>query len=402
VNCNRVPRPDIFAGRGRELDALAKALDGERAVAITAVRGVGGIGKTTLAQQAAHQVGERFGLKLWAQLGKDYTDEIGPRWLRDWSGLDFPTDWKVEQMAAATKTALTEAARTACGEPVLLVLDDVWPDTVKTARLLRTALPDGTTVLLTTRSEDVAAALDATSQTLRHLPPDEGAALMLEHLKDTGAVEHRPQLEALSQALGGHPLALKLIARQLRRNFQPRRLAALVNELQTGLDAGADFAALKLDTGDDKVDSVSVTLRQTLDALGGGEPALNQRRGEQFRALGALPADLPVRVEYLWALWGAQDDDGLADLVAEGLLEAAARDDGEWYQQHRLLRAYARALARAHGDLDAAFDRYAEHIIQVAEAFETLPPEAWGQLEADVPHVLAVGDTLYQQYIGGP
>ena len=44
--CNFVPKPDRFVGRGDELAALNSALSTTSAVAITAVRGIGGIGKS--------------------------------------------------------------------------------------------------------------------------------------------------------------------------------------------------------------------------------------------------------------------------------------------------------------------------------------------------------------------
>ncbi len=53
-------------------------------------------------------------------------------------------------------------------------------ETVPIARQLREAAPLGATVLITTRSEDAAAALDANSTALDALPPDQGAALIID------------------------------------------------------------------------------------------------------------------------------------------------------------------------------------------------------------------------------
>jgi len=306
-------------------------------------------------------------------------------------------------MIAITKNVLTNAE---CGENVLALIDDVWAgESMRSARRLRDALPDGARILITTRSEKVAADLKARSQRLPHMPPNEGADLMLEHLKDTSAAEYREKLEELSGILGGHPLALTLAARLLRQHFTPRDLDDTIKTLREGMDKGDSFENLELDVdgSDEKEDSVSVTLKLTLDRLGGNDAEIRALRQQQFRALGALPPDFPFSGQYIAALWEGEDRKGLRELMSEGLLDDAPRPekapaDSEWYTQHRLLRAYARGLAREANELDADFNRYADVVIEIAEKFDELPPEEWGALEADLPHVQVVGDTLVQMH----
>ncbi|HEX2913477.1 MAG TPA: NB-ARC domain-containing protein, partial [Chloroflexia bacterium] len=48
--------PDVFGGRTAELSELKKMLKAEKMVPITALQGLGGIGKTTLARQLAHEL----------------------------------------------------------------------------------------------------------------------------------------------------------------------------------------------------------------------------------------------------------------------------------------------------------------------------------------------------------
>ncbi len=187
--CSNVPPPDRFVGRGDEMAALNRALTGSHAVAITAVRGIGGIGKSTLAKAFARQ-DTRFPFKLWAELGQTASEDLLPRTLRSWTGADFPPDWSAAQMIAETRRLLTACAHD-CGEPVLLLLDDVWMETVPVARQLRDAAPLGATVLITTRSEDAAAALDANSTALDALPPDQGAALIIDLIGDASRTSAR-------------------------------------------------------------------------------------------------------------------------------------------------------------------------------------------------------------------
>jgi tetratricopeptide (TPR) repeat protein len=405
--CQRIPIPPIFAGRVRELDELKKALDSDQPVAITALRGVGGIGKTTLAQQVAHELGDKFGLKIYATLGEKFDDSRLSTILRDWSQREFPQDATIAQMIALTKNALTNAD---CGENVLALIDDVWPgDSMRSARKLRDALPDGTRILITTRTEKVAADLNARTHRLPHMPPNEGADLMLEHLEDTPAADYREKLEELSAVLGGHPLALTLAARLLRQHFTSRDLEDMIAEMRQGMNEGKAFADLELDQSDEKESSVSVTLERTLKRLGWNpftrnvDAEMNALRQKQFRALGALPPDAGFSDGYMAALWDGEDRKGLRELVSEGLLDDTPRpekapENSEWYTQHRLLRAYAHGLAREADELDAAFNRYADAVIEIAAQFRALPPEEWGVLEGDVPHVQAIGDRLVELY----
>lgn len=402
--CHRIPRPAIFAGRVHELDTLKNALNGSEPVAITALRGVGGIGKPTLAQQVAHELGDKFGLKIYTALGEKFDESRLPEILRNWSQQDFPQDAKIEQMIAITKNALTNCG---CEPGVLALIDDVWTDTILLARTLKTALPDGARILITTRNIAVAGMLEIPYQRihrLQEMPQSEGAELLLAYLPPSAA-DHRDKLEELSAVLGGHPLALKLAARLLLQRFTPRDLNDMLTTMRTELEEGKvkAFAGLELDQGEEKEDSVSVTLKLTLDRLGGNDAELNALRQKQFRALGALPPDFPFSAVHIIALWGGEDRKAIRELIAEGLLDDAPHpekspDDSEWHTQHRLLRAYARGLAREADELDSAFKRYADTVIETAEQFVTLPPENWGVLEADLPHVQVVGDTLVEMY----
>ncbi|MBU3067826.1 hypothetical protein KO481_40725 [Nocardia sp. NEAU-G5] len=54
------PALRVFAGRDRELKQILDAAGRERVVAIHAIDGMAGVGKTTLAVRAAHQLADRF------------------------------------------------------------------------------------------------------------------------------------------------------------------------------------------------------------------------------------------------------------------------------------------------------------------------------------------------------
>ncbi len=164
VSCNFVPNPEHFVGRADELAALRQSLSTDGAVtAITALKGIGGIGKTTLACAYANQ-DDRFQLKLYASLGQNYRENMESSVMETWIGGTFPPGTRLEQMVSYTRQHLMNDG---CRTPVLLLIDDVWPETVDAARRLRDAAPLNACVLITTRSEHVAAALDADSTRLR-------------------------------------------------------------------------------------------------------------------------------------------------------------------------------------------------------------------------------------------
>jgi tetratricopeptide (TPR) repeat protein len=402
LKCNYVPAPPIFAGRVDDLARLEIALTtGSEKVAITAVKGIGGIGKTTLAKQFGHGYGD-FGLRLWAELGQNFSESLEPtilrRWARELSGRELSAELQIAQLYAEVSAMVNAALHGDCPEPSLLIIDDVWRDTVEAARRLLAVVPDAR-ILITTRTEDVAAALDAETQQLEYLSDKEGAELLLAHLekaKVANVANYRAELEQLSKALGGHALALNLVARQLRRHFTPTRLRELTETYQRGLDAGDDFRKLKLDDADakSKVDSVTQALRLTYDALGGSDVETKALRQKQFRALGALPPDISFRSRHLFALWEAEDDDAVADFVAEGLLTPIA-DKEDQYLQHRLLRGYARALLNDAKELDDSTDRHRKYLIDLANSvFHNKKPETWKQLDDDLEQIHALGNEL--------
>ncbi len=398
-NCNFVPNPEHFVGRVDELAALRSALSTDGAVtAITALKGIGGIGKTTLACAYANQ-DDRFQLKLYACLGQNYRENMEAAVMETWIGGTFQPGTALNQMIAYTRQHLINDG---CGTPVLLLIDDVWTETVNAARILRAAAPPNARVLITTRSEDVAAALDADTTRLDALAPDEGADLMLDLIRDQRAAATRADLRAISVLLQGHSLALTLAARQLRRNFQTRRVKELKDTLEQGLRDGDAFPDLKLERADaaSKQDSVSLTLKLTLDALHADDHDLHEKRLAQFRALGALPPDLAFRARHIYAIWGEDDPDALDDFAAEGLITAdETRDD--WYTQHRLLRAYARAQLRENGELDAVEANHRKYLIDLAyDTFNRKPPETWWDLTDDLEQIHSLGNDLATRLAG--
>ena len=162
-------------------------------VAITALHGMRGVGKTTLAAYYAHERAKDYRATWWLRAQT-------PETLRaDLVGLGVRLGWvdKDAKEEAAVETVLQRLAQE--GERVLLIYDNAID-----ADQLKPFLPKGgaAKVIVTSNAHNWRAV--ATPVEIRVWPKDVGADFLIAR---TGRTEERAQAEALSVALGGLPLA---------------------------------------------------------------------------------------------------------------------------------------------------------------------------------------------------
>ncbi len=399
--------PEYFGGRDRYYAQIKQRLQAGETSAITGVQGVGGIGKTTLARQLAHDLYHGWcKAVVWTDINQhvNVRDKL-IQWARYGDQNYQPTqDQQPDDFKGAAQALLEEAINTACEtcppERVLVVLDDVWEDGIEAARMLMSIAPKNAVILITTRSQKVARDLrisdDEALIALPYLSAEDAVAMLRAYPFFAPAADD--DLKALAAALGGHPLALDLAARridQARRRSGADVVGALhdaVSAYREGIPADSPFADLKFEQGGDedkdKNDNLTVSLRLSYETL---TPEAQAR----FRALGMLPFDVPFDTALLAALWQSAPEDVEND--ADPLRELALIDPTNrkgWYTQHRLLRAYARALLNKAGETEAVFGRYAAHMTGLAAQFNLLPLEQWHTLDDHLPHVFLVGDEL--------
>lgn len=230
------PSPAGFTGRSADLARLLAALDPtattDLPVLVCSVSGLGGVGKTALALQAAHQARA----KGWFTGGVLFVD------LR---GYDEPV--AAEQAVVALLNALGVDGRelppepsslfalyrsllARRPEPVLLILDNASDPSQITPLLPGTG---GHRVLVTSRDRLVE--LEARLVDLGPLGPDEAVAflanaLRLRHPDDPRPAREPDALRELALLCGGLPLALSIAVALLARRPQ-RSVASLVQEL---------------------------------------------------------------------------------------------------------------------------------------------------------------------------
>ena len=123
---------------------------------VFAIVGVGGIGKTTLAQKIFnHDIIQReFGKKIWLSVNQDFSETRLLRRAIIEAGGDH-------QSAGNTRGALERALKEALnGQKILLVMDDVWEhqawEDVLQTPFVSSIIAHGSRVLVTTRHAMVA------------------------------------------------------------------------------------------------------------------------------------------------------------------------------------------------------------------------------------------------------
>ncbi|MFI9504355.1 BTAD domain-containing putative transcriptional regulator [Nocardia sp. NPDC052566] len=318
--------PDIadFTGRERLVGELAAQLtDGASAVAISAVGGMGGIGKTTLALHVAHRVRKHFpDGQLYVNLhGADAVptppgDALGGflRALGIPEGDIAPT---VDDRAAQLRTRLS-------GRRMLIVLDNARDSAQLTPLLAGTP---GTSVLITSRS--ALTELPAIRRTrLDVLRADEAMRLLVHILGAERVAAEADQARRVVEHCGYLPLAVRIVGARLA--VRPRwTIASFAARLadETGRLA-------ELETGEL---AVAAAFR-----IGYGQ--LNAEQAKAFRtiALADVP-DLPL--DGAAAMLGIPA--GAAERVCESLVDLSLLETTApgRYRFHDLLRLYAQTLA---------------------------------------------------------
>jgi len=378
-----------FTGREPELWQLLAAVrashqgEGARAVAISAIDGMAGIGKTALAVRLAHQLtphypdGQLFvdlcahtpghrPLTSAAALGKLLRAAGVP-------GERIPED-------SADRAALWRA--TLAQRRVLIVLDNA-ADSAQ----IRPLLPGtaGCLVLVTSRRR--LADLDGTHLlSLDVLPAEDAVALFNQAVGDTRPATE-PEAVAEVLALCGYlPLAIRIAAARLRH-----RTSWTVTQLAGRLRDQQRLAELH---GEDR--SVTVAFSLSYQHL-----TLDQQY--LFRLLGLHPGpDIdPYAASALAAVSPSRAEDLLEDLVDAHLIQQPTAGR---YRFHDLLRTYAAQLARseeADADRRAALTRLFDHYLGTAStATELVMPTGLNALALSTPAVVMVDQGSAWSWLG--
>lgn len=348
LQTRRRPQPKLFLvpglppqgvfGRKQDLKSLVELLAIKETDALhvppVALRGMGGIGKTTLAISLAHLhvVSKHFvdGV-LWTALGPRPSVRLH---LDQWGralGVDLLAEHDEQACQGRLRAALHD-------RQMLLIIDDVWD--VHHARLLEIAGPHCRT-LFTTREVPIAHDLATRDRTIRVDVLEAGPALALLRRLAPEAVSTNPPLASqLCQRLEFLPLGLTLAGRFLANEADvPERMGRVLAELVERRDARLHLIQSegRLGLEEQHVVSLEAILGMSVERLG----RIDQERFAMLALFGGEPLTWDLQnAAYVWDCSAVEAEDTVARLIQRGLVERR----GARYWMHALLVDYAQQM----------------------------------------------------------
>ncbi|GLT40757.1 hypothetical protein SLA2020_148690 [Shorea laevis] len=350
--------------RGRDDDQILEWLKGDEVTRI-AVSGMGGVGKTTIMKKVHNQLLKepKFNKVIWVKVSRDFDIIVQQKKKFDIlkfqkriaSSLELKLE--PEDHENETKLAGLISQKLRQGNSVL-ILDDVWQQFC----LEDVGIPildgnNGCKLILTTRLQEVARAMECEVISVNPLPPEEALALFLEKvgsavLSDGGIkVDIQPFLEQILQKCGGVPLAIVTVAKSMRGKLLPRHWKLALSEFS-------------------KFESIIDCLKFSYECL---EPQCQ----ECFLYCALYPEDAEIEKEELIEHWieegliykggitrEAMNWKGhdIVDKLVDNCLLELVRGDKDWVSMHDLLR-------------EMALEIRPQFLVKAGMALEKLPEE---------------------------
>ncbi|KAL7233419.1 hypothetical protein ACSBR1_017110 [Camellia fascicularis] len=188
-------------------------------VAVIPIVGMGGIGKTTLAQMVYNHetVKEHFDLKAWACVSDEFDILRITKSIYDSVTSQTCSFNNLDQAQVQLQKALA-------GRKFLIVLDDVWNKKYSDWNLLKKPFSDGvqgSKVVVTTRNRDVARMMGAVElHDIEVLSDEDCWLLFAQHAFVNPSIDANPNLVSIGKKIvekcGGLPLAAKTLGGLLR------------------------------------------------------------------------------------------------------------------------------------------------------------------------------------------
>ena len=322
-------------------------LANNQTLVVSAIHGLGSVGKSTSAAALAHDrdIQNHFsdGI-LWATLGQEpnvlqrLTD-----WVHGLGDYNYPvTD--MHSTSLHLRTLLTDKA-------MLLVVDDAWIDKNNGWEYVKAFNVGGSRccMLVTTRDASIGNVLGANTYSLDVMTETQALELLAQKLKTLGKQLETGEIQsakALAKAVGYLPLALELAAVQVANGTTWQVLIADIQQEIARLKSLQDPGIRNL--GDDekfKKLSLQASLNLSIKRL-------EEYDRECFAWLGVLPEDANIIHLMTATLWGTDDRDAMEILQyfqsQALLLPGVTLADGTiTYRLHDLFHDLARNLLTA-------------------------------------------------------
>ncbi|GLT60632.1 hypothetical protein SLA2020_333900 [Shorea laevis] len=353
------------SGRDDIQEKILEWLKGDKVTRI-AVSGMGGVGKTTIMKNVHNQLlnESKFKNVIWVTVSKDFNITVQQK--KEFDILNFQkkiaSSLKLEREPDhenETKLAALISQRLGQGS-FLLILDDVWePFSLEDVGISNPVGNNGCKLVLTTRSKDVARAMDCNVIHVNPLPPDQALALFSEKIGSDvfsdGKIKRdiEPFLKQILQKCDGVPLAIVTVAKSMKGKLLPRHWKLALSEFN-------------------KFEGI-------IDCLKFSHECLEQQCQECFLCCALYPEDYEIPKEELIEYWieegliykegktreamNWKGHDILDKLVDNCLLQSVKNKDvGECVSMHDLLREMALEISP-------------QFLVKAGIALEKLPEE---------------------------
>ncbi|KAG8650473.1 putative disease resistance protein RGA4 [Manihot esculenta] len=292
--------PEVVIGREGDKKAITELVlssNGEECVSVLSIVGIGGLGKTTLAQIILNDelIKNSFEPRIWVCVSEPFDVKMTVGKILESATGNRSEDLGLEALKSRLENIIS-------GKKYLLVLDDVWNENREKWQNLKRLLVGGSSgskILITTRSKKVA---DISSTMAPHvlegLSPDESWSLFLHVALEGQEPKHanvREMGKEILKKCHGVPLAIKTIASLLyAKNPETEWLPFLTKELSRISQDGND---------------IMPTLKLSYDHL-------PSHLKHCFAYCAIYPKDYVIDVKTLIHLW-----------VAQGFIESSSTSD---------------------------------------------------------------------------
>ncbi|MGB3756811.1 MAG: NB-ARC domain-containing protein, partial [Rivularia sp. (in: cyanobacteria)] len=333
-----VDRPEV------SLDLKQRLLADARTLVISAIHGLGSVGKSTLAAALAHDadIQKHFcdGI-LWATLGQepDVLSLLGA-WVEGLGDNNYRAT-SIEATSAHLNTLLFDKA-------VLLVVDDAWIDEILGWEPVQAFKVGGdrTRMLVTTRDASIANFLGASTFSLDVMTRTQALELLTKKIETQGKQLQQEEIKsakALAEAVGYLPLALELAAAQVASGTSWQVLIKDIKQEIARLKSFQDPGIRNI-SNDEKFKKLSLQASLNLSIK-----RLEENDREYFAWLGVLPEDASITPKMTVTLWDMDERDAeetLQYLRSQALLLLGVflADGTATYRLHDLFHDLARNL----------------------------------------------------------
>ncbi|GLT96097.1 hypothetical protein SLE2022_137440 [Rubroshorea leprosula] len=255
-----LPTSELQGSEGVKANILACLKGGE--VTKLGVWGMGGVGKTTIMMHVHNELLKegKFKKVIWVTVSQNFDiNNLQEQIACSLCSLEEKQLLK-DQNTTVRAGMLLKMLKEDKHKPYLLIFDDVW----KSFDLNEVGIPgpgvaDGSKLVLTTRSQEVARSMGCRRIKVETLSQGEALKLFLNKIGDTGLLDHgegiKNDLESTLQGIvdecDGLPLAIVTVAGSLKEISEPQLWGAALNQLRdckrnvAGTDDDNAFKILK-------------------------------------------------------------------------------------------------------------------------------------------------------------